>query len=171
MGAQETAILGALQAALRNSNLPVRRPSNEQPTFWSYPLCLTKIQPVPLQDWTNFLFLPGLKGNTYRVSSYVATTFGDQTISGVQFRFLFNGTLPPNMTLANGVDHNKTSSTSFPVVPQGTCFLVEEKDSLIIQVKSTNVFQQMACAALLGWRYDNPNSVDKTARSVITDDT
>jgi hypothetical protein len=168
---QDVALLLALQHTLRNSNLPFRRPSNEQPTFWSRPITLTKIEPVAAGSWVNFLTLSGLTGGTNRISSYVATTFGDQTLSGVQFRFLFNGTLAPNMALANDVDHNKITSTSFPVVPQSTCFLVEEKDTLVLQVRNTGVFAQMVCGALLGWRYDNTNSVDKTARSVITDDT
>lgn len=171
MDVQEQGIIGALQAALRNSNVPFRRPSNEQPTFWSYPICRTKIEPLQAGGWTNFLMVKGLTGTTHRINNYVATTFGDQTLSGVQFRFVFNGTFAPNMDLANGVDHNKTSASSFPVVPQSTFFLVEEKDSLILQARNTGTFQQLVCGALLGWRYNNPNSVDKTARSVITDDT
>jgi len=168
---QDQVLVAELQRVLRDSNVPFRRPSNEQPTFWSYPVCETNIIPLANGGWTDILTLRGLPQFTQRVDKYVATTFGDQTLSGVEFRFVFNGTLAPNMALASGVDHNKVTPATFPVVFQTTSFLVEEKDYLILQARNTNVFQQLVCAALTGWRYNNPNSVDKTQRSVITDDT
>ncbi len=167
---QDRAIIAKIKQTLRDSNLPFRRPSNEQPTFWSYPVCETDIVPLAAGGWTQILRLHGLPQFTQRVDKYVATTFGDQTLSGVEFRFLFNGTLAPNMTLANGVDHNKITASTFPVVFQSTSFLVEESDVLVLQARNTGVFQQLVCAALTGWRYDNRNSVDKTQRSVITDE-
>ncbi len=167
----EQALLAAVQRALRSSNVPLRLPSNSAPTFWSNPLTPTKIQPVANGGWAPFLVLRGLVGFVYRVNGYVATTFGDQSLSGVEFRFVLNGTLAPNMSLANGVDHNKESPTTFPVVPQQTFFLIGENDELVIQVQNTNIFQQLVIAGFFGWQYTTADSPQRDRISVITDDT
>jgi hypothetical protein len=168
----ETEIFGVVEEALRSSNLPIRRPSNEQPTFWDYPICPSRIEPVSAAaGWVDFLTIKGLIGTTHRVSGYVATGFGDATLSGLEFRFLFNGTLAPNMDLGVGIEQNKITPSTFPCVRQSTCFLVEESDSLVLQVRNTGVFQQLVCAYLTGWRYNNRSAPDKGAMAVITDDT
>lgn len=168
--AAEPVLQEAIQKVLRSSNMPMRRPSHDQPTFWSLPLTPTKIEPLAAGTWVNFLTLEGTPGFLKRVAAYVATTFGDQTISGVEFRFLFNGTLAPNMTLANDVDHNKISSTTFPAVFQRTFFLVGDKDKLILQARNTGVFQQLVCAAFFGWLFDNADGPDKNVHAVTADD-
>ncbi len=167
----EQALLAAVQRALRSSNVPLRLPSNSLPTFWSNPLTLTKIQPVPNGGWSNFLVLRGLIGFVYRMDGYVCTTYGDQTLSGVDFRFVLNGNLAPNMSLATGVDHNKESPVTYPVVPQKTFFLIGENDELVIQVQNTNIFQQLVLAGFFGWQYTTADSPQRDRISVITDDT
>ena len=172
MDVPEQAIIDALQLALRSSNLPFRRPSNAQPTFWSYPVCPTLIMPVALADgWVDFLTIQGQTGVTSRVSGYVATGYGDAALSNLEFRFIFNGTLAPNMDLGVSIEQNKITASSYPCVPQATNFLVEESDRLVLQVRTTNVFQQLVGGAFFGWRYNNPNSPDKGALAVITDET
>jgi hypothetical protein len=151
--------------------MPVRRPSQTDPTFWSYPLTPTKIEPVANGTWVNFLDLHGLPGFVFRVSSYVATVFGDATLANVDFRFILNGGLAPNMSLASGVDHNKVSPTDFPVIPQETFFYVGEQDRLILQARNNNLFQQLVIAGFFGWQYTNADSPQRDNISVIDDDT
>ncbi len=165
------ALSDAIDHALRSSNVPGRRPTHEQPAFWSRPLSPTSIRPLAAGGWTDMLELKGQQGFFTRVSGYVATTFGDQTISGVQFRFVLNGGLPVNMSLADNVDHNKISPSTFPIVWQKTFFLLGDFDRLLIQARNTGVFQQLVCAGLIGWIFENSASPDKNAQAMTTDDT
>lgn len=167
----EQALEVAVKRALRSSNMPIRRPSQTEPTFWSYPLTPTKIEPVANGTWVNFLVLAGLPGFVYRVSKYVATVFGDATVAGVDFRLILNGTFAPNMSLVSGVDHNKVSPTEFPVIPQDTFFYIGEKDRLVLQVRNNNVFQQLVIAGFFGWQFPSSDSPQRDSISVITDDT
>lgn len=167
----EQALEVAIKRALRSSNMPIRRPSQTEPTFWSNPLTPTKIEPVANGTWVNFLVLAGIPGFVYRVSKYVATVYGDATVANVDFRFVLNGTLPPNMSLASGVDHNKISPTDFPVVPQETFFYIGEKDRLILQVRNNNVLQQLIIAGFFGWQFPSSDSPQRDNIAVITDDT
>lgn len=166
----EVALGESVRRVLELSTVPGRRPSHQQPTFWSRPLTPTKIEPVANGGWTNFLVLRGIPGFVYRVSQYVATVYGDAALSSVDFRFVLDGTLPPNMEFASGIDLNKIAVTSFPVVRQSTFFYVGEQNRLILQVRNNNVFQQMVIAGFFGWQYTSADSPQRDSMSVITDD-
>jgi hypothetical protein len=166
----QTALDDAIDRVLRSSNLPGRRPSSDQPPFWARPITETLIRPLAAGGWSNFIEVRGQQGYLKRINGYVATTFGDQTLSGVQFRFILNGGLAVNMALADNVDHNKISPSTFPVVFQKTFFLLGQSDRLIIQARNTGVFQQLVCAALVGWIFENTVSPDKNAAAMTTDE-
>ncbi len=166
----ETMLGESIRRVLELSTIPVRLPSNYQPTFWSNPLTPTKIAPVANGGWTNFLALQGIPGFVYRVSGYVATTYGDAALSDVDFRFVLNGGLAPNMSFTPGSDLNKISPTTYPVVPQRTFFYVGEQDRLILQARNNNLFQQLVIAGLFGWQYTTSDSPQRDSISVITDD-
>ena len=161
----------ALGEALRNSNVPGRRPSNEMPPFWGRPVTETSILPLAAGAWTDMLEVRGQQGFLKRLTAYVATTFGDQSISGVEFRFVLNGAFPVNMALADNVDHNKITPSTFPVVWQKTFFYLGEFDRLLIQARNTGVFQQLVCSGLVGWLFENSATPDKNRQAVTTDDT
>lgn len=154
--------------ALPTSNMPVRRPSFNDPTFWSRPLVLTKIEPVAAGGWVDFLVLPGILNYVYVVNKYVADSFGDNALSGLEFRLVFDGTIPPNFSILPGAEHHKQPVTAFPLVPQKTFFLVEENDNLILQVRNTGVFQQLVCCAFYGYAY-NTYMTEKNWREGVTD--
>jgi len=159
----------ALDQILRDSNVPGRRPSHQMPPFWAYPITKTGIRPLAAGNWNNFLEITGEVGWWKRIGGYVATTFGDQTISDVAFRFILNGAIVPYIRLANDVDHNKISATTFPVIFQPTFFLLGQGDRLIVQARNTGVFQQMVCAALVGWRFESAVGPDKNEQAMTTD--
>jgi hypothetical protein len=166
----EQLALDTFKNALIRSSLPLRRPSNTDPTWWSNTLTKTAIATLSSsQGWINVLNLQGIPGWTWKVQSYVATVVGDASIANVQWRFILNGTIAPNMQLATGVEINKVGPNIWPVVPAETYFLIEQKDNLILQAKTTNVFQQMLIAGLFGYQYINPNVAEKDKYEFITD--
>jgi hypothetical protein len=166
----EQLALATFKNALIRSSLPFRRPSNTDPTWWSNTLTKTAIAPLSSsQGWTNVLNLQGIPGWTWRIEKYVTTVVGDATLAGIQWRFILNGTIAPYMTIPTGVDVNKIGPNIWPVVPAETFFLIEQKDNLIIQAKSTNIIQQMVVAGLFGWQYLNPNVAEKDKYEFITD--
>lgn len=168
----EEVAFNRFKAALLRSTLPLRRPSNTDPTFWSDTLTQTAITPLAQPDgWTQIMHIHGVSSKTYRVSGYVTTVVGDASIAGVEFRIVLNGAIAPNIVIASGTEHNKKGPAQWPVVPQETFFLVEENDNLIMQARCTNVIQQMVLGAFFGWVYNNPNPAEKDIYEFITDDT
>lgn len=166
--AYERAAFETLVRMLPKSNLPVRRPSYNKPTFWSRPVVVTKIEPVAAGGWVDFLSLTGIPSYAQVVNKYVADAFGDNALSGLEFRMVFDGLLPPNFSILAGAEHHKQPVTSFPLVPQNTFFIIEPTDTLTLQVRNTGVFQQLVCAAFYGYTYET-NTNEKNWREGMTD--
>ncbi len=153
---------------LPTSNLPVRRPSYNRPTFWSRPVIETKIEPVAAGTWIDFLVLTGIPSFAQVVTQYVADSFGDNALSNLEFRMVFDGLIPPNFSILAGAEHHKQPVTAFPLVPQETFFIIEPTDRLVLQVRNTGVVQQLVCAAFYGYTYQSDFN-EKTWREGITD--
>jgi hypothetical protein len=159
-----------LLKALPDSNLPWRQPSFNLPTFWSKPLVNTIIRPVDYSTrWTNMITLVGKDIFTALVNGYVATTFGDTSLSDVEFRFVYNNRLVSSTSILTNAEHNKTSPTSFPCVAQKTFFTVRFNDRLQIQARNLNVASRMVICALYGWYFDDNNPAEKGMREGLTD--
>jgi hypothetical protein len=166
----EELALADFKNSLLRSTLPFRRPSNTDPEWRSNTLDKTAITTLSSgAGWTNILNLQGIPGFTWRVSGYVTTVIGDAALAGIQWRFVFNGTLAPYIQIPTGVEIGKIGPNVWPVVPSKTFFLVEQKDNLIIQAQSTNIIQQIVLAGLFGWQYYNPNPGEKARFEFITD--
>ncbi len=165
------ALLGPLFSALQNSNIPVRRPSWNDPTFWSRPLVETVAIPLNASaSWSTILTAKGRSGYTGRVAGYVATTLTAATLASVQFRFVYNGKLLPNVDIESSVEWNRESATLFPTFPRKLFMLLENPDSyLSIQAMNTGIFQQMLLCAFYGWYYDNMNQAEKSRLEGMTD--
>ncbi len=165
------AILETMFAALQNSNVPIRRPSWNDPTFWSRPLNTTIAIPLNASaTWTNILTVRGRNSYTGRVTGYVATTFNPASIALVEFRFVFNGKLMPNVQLTPNVERNRQTPTLFPTFLQNIFMLLENPDDqLTIQAMNTGVFQQLVLCAFYGWYYDNMNQAEKSTLEGLTD--
>lgn len=166
----EELALADFKNSLLRSSLPFRRPSNTDPEWRSNTLDKTAITTLSAaMGWTNILNLQGIPGWTWRVENYVTTVIGDAALAGVQWRFIFNGTIAPYVQIPAGVEIGKIGPNVWPVVPSETFFLVEQKDNLIIQAMTTNVIQQIVLAGLFGWQYYNPNPAEKDHFEFITD--
>ncbi len=161
-----------LMQLLRNSNVPLRRPSWTQPTFWSRPLIRTIMIPVEASSsWSTILAVSGLNGYSAVVTGYVATPLGDASLSQVRFRFVYQGRLVSSMSLgASAFEHNRESPTLFPTFPQSTAFICERVDTtLSIQAINDGVFQQPVLCAFYGYYYDNMNQAEKSDIEGVTD--
>lgn len=156
--------------ALPGSNLPWREPSYSKPTFWSRPLVETIIRPIDGNSaWENMIEVRGNPATTALVNSFVATTFGDATLSDVDMRLIINGRLVSGTSYLANVDYNKISPSTYPVIPRPTFAIVRYLDTLAIQMRNRNASPRLAICAFFGWRFDDNNPADKNFREGITD--
>ncbi len=167
----EQAALDSIVQAMRSSNIPVRRPSWNDPTFWSRPLTKTVI--IPLSTDTAFstvLEVRGLNGYTGVVTGYVATSYTPMDLSSVDFRLAYKGALIPTVELASGVERNRESGTQFPTFPQQTFFILDnDQSTLWIQARNNNVLQQTLLLSVYGWYFDNQNQAERGTLEGMTD--
>lgn len=156
--------------ALPRSTLPWRQPSFNQPTFWSEPLVLSYIRPIGgSSGWVDAIDLRGNLAYTARVSGYVATTFGDAALSGVEFRFLYNNALVSTVSLAQDIEYSKLGPSSYPTIPRETFFVVRFNQRLQLQVRNNNAAPRYVIAALYGWSFDDSNPGEINRREGLTD--
>jgi hypothetical protein len=156
----EAVALAAMCKALRGSALQTRKPTYEVADFWSKPIFTSSYTPVDANtDWQDLVVVAGQPQFVAILKQYVATTLGSVAASGLLFRMALDG-LPLNtVSLAAGLDINKDSPTSYPVVPRKFFMAINETHRLSIQVKNPTNFQQMAVGLLVGWYM---TSVDST---------
>lgn len=164
----ERAAFEQMVRALPTSNLPIRRPSFNDPTFWSRPIVKTKIEPLLAGTWVNFLEVQGAANYGVVIDKYVADSFGDNVLSNLEFRLIFGGTIPSNFSIVPGWEHHKPTPSSYPMVPQNTYFILETNDKLILQVRNTGVAQQLVTAAFFGYAF-NTYTTEKGFRQGLTD--
>lgn len=166
----EKQALRDLADALPVINVPWRQASFNNPTFWSKPLVITSAVPVnPGSTWTDVIDLFGRAASSALVNGYTATCFGDAAIDDLEYRFLYNGSLPPFVTILPGVEYNKTGPSIFPVIPRETFFIVRPIDRLQLQVRNNSASPRYSIAALYGWFFDDNNPYEINVREGITD--
>lgn len=164
------ATLERMFRVLQNSNVPMRRPSWNDPTFWSRPLVKTIGIPLNAGTWTDVLQLDGRSGYTAFVNGYTATTLDAAAIAQVRFRLLYNGRFLSTIDFVSDVERNRESATLFPTFPQETFFLIETpRDNLRIQAINDGTFQQMVLCGFFGWYYDNKNQAERGNLEGLTD--
>lgn len=167
----EQAALLDIVKAMRGSNVPVRRPSWNLPTFWSR--SLTKTVAIPLDassSWSTILEVTGLNAYTGVVTGYTATAFAPADIANVEFRIAQNGALVPSVSLASGVETNRESGAQFPTFPRSIYFLLQKPtDSLWIQARNNGTLQQMVLCGVFGWYFDNANQAEIGTLEGLTD--
>src|SRR5690606_10965016 len=157
----EAVALGAFLTSLQGSNLPIRRPSWTDPSFWSLPLIKTKVRPIAAgATWADFLTVSGEPQYIAVVSHYTVTTVGDPAVAGLEFRLRLNGMPLPldAVQLAPGVEFGKTSPTSYPTIPRELFQPVLQTQELALQVRNPTLVQRMAIGAFWGWYYESLDS-------------
>ncbi len=169
--AYEQAALDSIVKAMRSSNVPVRRPSWNEPTFWSR--SLTKTLPIPLApstSWSTILTVEGLSGYTGIVEGYTATPFAPAAIAAVDFRLAYNGALIPSVDFVSNVERNRETPTLFPTFQQDTYFILDNpQTSLWIQARNNSAVQQMILCGFFGWYFDNMNQAERGTLEGMTD--
>jgi hypothetical protein len=156
----EAVAFAAICKAMRGSNLQVRAPSYIQPSFWSRPLYTTNYLAVPAgSGWTTLVAVQGKPQYVAIIRQFVATSLGDVTLTGLEFRFLINGQPTSDIQIQAGVEFNKDGPNSYPIIPRNTFIPVNETQRVEIQVRNPTAMQQIAIGLLSGWFID---SVDST---------
>ena len=98
----EAVALGGFLLAWKNSNLQVRRPSWNRPTFWSRSLTSQLARPVPAgTPMSNFLSISGLLNYVAVVDQLVMTIVGPMTGAGIRFEIDVNGSPVPALVTAS----------------------------------------------------------------------
>lgn len=170
LSAPEAVAFTAFLQSLRGSNLPIRRPSFNQPAFWSLPIFLTKPRPVPAGTaWVDFLSVSGVPHYIAVITHFVASSVGDSNINGLQWRFLLNGAGLTGTSFAAGQELNKVGPNTYPVKYRSIYQPVTEIQTLTLQVQNLTGLQCMAVAALVGWWYETMSSTILRTESGLSD--
>lgn len=165
----EAVAIAAICKAMRGSNLQLHPPSYTRPSFWSKALFISNYLPVPPKTgWTPLVRATGLKNYVAVIKQYVATSRGDLITSGLEFRMLFDGIPMTSVSLAAGVEMNKSSASSYPVTPRNIFLPVNDVQSVEIQVKNETINQQIAIGLLSGWYFDAmDSSITSNSNAII----
>lgn len=168
----EAFALGGLMIAWQRSNLQLRRPSWNRPTFWSR--CLTQqiARPLPAGSaMQTFLTVKGLLGYIAVVDQLVMTIVGPMAGSGIRFQVLMNGAPVPFTQYPVNVELGKEGSTTYPVIPRPWYLPVLETDTLEIQAENTGPLQRTVLAGTYGWYYSTIDSTSTQTDKGVTDAT
>ncbi len=166
----EAVAIAAICKGMRGSNMQFREPTFNYPSFWTRPLYATNYLAVaPNTGWQTLVSVSGLPQYVGIINQYVATAFGDVAASGLIFRFLFNGIPMTDVTLAAGIDFNKDSPTSYPVIPREIFIPVNQTQTVEIQVANPTAVQQIAIGLLGGWYMDARDSTVTSNENAVVD--
>ena len=163
--------LRQFQETLKLGSLPVRRPATQDPTFWGTPINQYKIEPLNQSAlWTNFHTLLMKDGFTATVTSLVATTFGNSNTANVEFRLIRNGQLMSNFDFAQGAEYNKQQiNGGFPTQGRWTNIILQRSETLVLQVRNSNVTPQLILAGFNGFYSDTPDSASQGLAAGVVD--
>ncbi len=166
----ESVALAAICKAMRGSNLQVRQPSYNYPSFWSRPIYKTNYLAVaPNTGWQTLVLVTGLPQYVGILRQFVATTLGSVAASGLQFRFVINGIPSQDIQLSAGVEFNKDGANSYPIIPRNFFLPVNETQRVEIQVWNPTAVQQIAIGLLAGWFIDARDSTVTSNDNAMVD--
>jgi hypothetical protein len=165
----ETVALAAICKALRGSNLQVRKPSYTYPSFWTRPLYATAYKPINANtSWQTLLEVKGKPQYIGIIKQFVATSLGSIALTGLEFRLLKNGTAL-DVTLAPGIEFNKTGPNTYPIVPRDIFLPVNETETVQLEVRNPTGLQAIAIGLLGGWFIDSRDSTVTADSNAVTD--
>lgn len=164
----EAVALSGFLLAWQKSNLPLRRPSWNRPTFWSRTVTQQIARPVPAGTaMADFLSVSGLPGYVAIVDRLVMTAVGPTT--GLEFEVAVNGNRVPATNYPAGVDLNKAGPTTYPTLPRKFYQPVLSTETLTIRVANTGGLQRTVLAGIYGWFYATVDATDFGADNGVTD--
>lgn len=147
------ALAAILQEFRSDGALAIRRPSFENPTFWSRPLTHTSIQAlaptatfVPVLEWRAPIQYIAT------ITQYAVATLEPLTSPGVEFQLLFDGALLPGVNLPAGVDVSK--GAEWPLWRRPLHLVLNETHLFTIAARNLAAVPKTVLAAIWGWNYD-----------------
>lgn len=151
--AEAVAFAATLESLRDGSALPVRRPSYSEPTFWSRPLNQTAIVVMPPDpNWVTLVDLLAPTQYLTRITEYAVATAQANTVPGVEFRLLQNGSPLTNVTLPAGVEVCK--GATWPLVLRKIDLIATETLSVGIQARNLGLLPFTVLAGFWGWNYN-----------------
>jgi len=166
----EAFALGGLMIALQRSNVQMRRPSWNDPTFWSR--CLTKqlARPLPAgSPMQTMLTVKGLLNYVAIIDQLTMTVVGPTAGTGIRFQVLLNGGPVPFTNYPSGIELNKDAPTVYPVIPRPWYLPVLETDTIEIQAENLGGLQRTVLVGAYGWYYSTVDATTTAGDNGITD--
>ena len=166
----EAVALGGFLLAWQNSNLQVRRPSWNRPTFWSRSLTSQLARPVPAgTPMTDFLSISGLLNYVAVVDQLVMTIVGPMAGSGIRFEIDVNGSPVPATRYPANIELSKKGPTTYPVVPRPWYLPILETQTMNIRVENLGALQRTVLVAAYGWYYSTVDATNIGVDNGVTD--
>lgn len=166
----EAFALGGVMLALRGSNVQMRRPSWNNPNFWSRCLTHQLARPLPSgSPMQTFLEIKGLYNYVAIIDKLVMTVAGATAGSGVRFQILADGSPVPFTNYPSGVELNKDAPTVYPVIPRPWYLPVLEGQTIQIQAENLGPFQRIILVGAYGWYYSTVDATTTGADNGVTD--
>lgn len=149
---EAVALAAVLQHVRDAGSLPLRRPSYQQPTFYSRPINETRMPLVPPGGgWTTVLEWEAPKQYISVITSYVATVAESLAAPDCSFRIFVNGAIPSGISIAAGA--NLFYTGAMPLVPRAMHLAVNELNLFQLQMLNNTLFPRTAMCAVYGWSY------------------
>lgn len=166
----EAFALGGFFLALQGSNVQMRLPSWNDPTFWSRSLTKQLARPIPAgTPMTTFLTIKGLLNYVAIIDQLVMTVVGPTAGTGIRFRVLLDGAPVPATTYPANIDLNKEAPTVYPVIPRPWYLPVLETQTVEIQVENLGGLQRTVLVAAYGWYYSTVDATSVAVDHGVTD--
>lgn len=172
---EAVAFAAVLQAMRDEGAMPIRRPSWEQPTYWSRPLTLTAmpaLAPTPaVVPWVDVLTWTAPKQYMSVITGFVATTVTNPETANVSFQLVVDGNPISGVELAAAA--NLFKPALYPVIQRPIFTTIAENQTIAIQAHNFGIIPQVLLLSLTGWSYDTINSErgsDGSGSQGITDD-
>lgn len=166
----EAFALGGLLLALQGSNVQMRRPSWNRPTFWSRCLAKQIARPVAAGTaMTTLLTVEGLPNYVAVVDRIVMTVVGPTAGTGIRFQALIDGGLVPNTQYPADIELNKEGPTTYPVESRSWYLPVLQTQELELQVENLGGLQRTVLMAAYGWYYATVDATSVAADNGVTD--
>ena len=166
----EAFALGGLFLALQGSNVQVRRPSWNRPTFWSRSLTKQLARPLPAgSPMQTMLTIKGLANYVAVIDRLVMTVVGPLTGTGIRFQVLLDGGRVPATNYPANVDLNKEGPTTYPVIPRPWYLPVLETQTVEIQVENLGGLQRTVLLGAYGWYYSTVDATNVGVDHGVTD--
>lgn len=149
---EAVALASVLQHVRDAGSMPFRRPSYQQPTFFSLPLNIVRMPLVPPgPGWTPVLEWAAPKQYISVITSYIATVAESLSAPDCSFRMTLNGTELSAVSVVSGA--NLFYTGQMPLVPRALHLAVNELNVFQLQMRNTTLFPRTAMCAIYGWSY------------------